>query len=46
MLRELLTLRFGPLPGEVAQRLGTATEPERWTARVLSAESLARFDWS
>lgn len=47
VLRELLTLKFGPLPVDVAQRLHSATEPElqRWTARVLGADSLlAIFD--
>jgi predicted transposase/invertase (TIGR01784 family) len=46
-LRDLLSLRFGPLPDDVTARLRAATETEltRWTARVLSAESLARvFD--
>ena len=43
MLRELLTLKLGPLPEDVAQRLRNGTEAEllRWSARVLSADSLA-----
>jgi predicted transposase/invertase (TIGR01784 family) len=43
-LRELLTLKFGPLPSEIARRLGSATEAElqRWATRVLSADSLAQ----
>ena len=42
-LQQLLTLKFGPLPPALAERVRTATEPdvERWTNRVLSAESLA-----
>ena len=43
VLLKLLTLKFGPLPDGVAQRLQAASvdELDRWTERVLSAKSLA-----
>lgn len=41
-LRKLLTIKFGELPPETAQRLFAAGEAEldRWTERLLSADSL------
>jgi hypothetical protein len=42
VLRRQLTLRFGPLPSWVEQRLSQATEAELecWTDRVLDAQAL------
>jgi len=42
VLLKQLTLKFGPLPDGVAQRVQTASiaELDRWTERVLSAQSL------
>jgi len=42
MLLRMLTLKFGPQPASVAERLASASQAEllRWSQRVLSAETL------
>ena len=44
MLLRMLTLKFGPQPASVAERLASASQAEllRWAERVLSAETLER----
>ena len=42
VLLRLLTIKFGPQPPSVAERLASASQPEllRWSERVLSADTL------
>ncbi|MDX2053631.1 MAG: hypothetical protein SFV15_14620 [Polyangiaceae bacterium] len=42
MLLRLLTIKFGPQPAEVAQRLASASQADvlRWSERMFSADSI------
>ncbi|MEC3917460.1 DUF4351 domain-containing protein [Nocardia sp. CDC160] len=44
-LLELLTMRFGPVPASVAERVRNSSidQLQQWTARILTAETLAKI---